>query len=167
MLNQARKLGDLRSPPGNRLEALKGDRGGRHSIRINDQWRICFQWQGADAYDKGLISPGSGVQIPPLAPKARRCFGENLTTSGLLETDTHIGDVLRIGWSVLQVTHPRMPCAKLAHKFGRPELIKEFLLSGRSGFYLRVEEEGELGAGDDIEIVQRDPTGSRCVNCLG
>lgn len=94
-------------------------------------------------------------------------FGENLTTSGLLETDTHIGDVLRIGSAVLQVTHPRMPCAKLAHKFGRPELIKEFLLSGRTGFYLRVEEEGELGAGDDVEIVRRNPNGVTVRQLLG
>lgn len=45
MLNQARGLQDMRVPPGNRLEALKGSRRGRHSIRINDQWRICFEWQ--------------------------------------------------------------------------------------------------------------------------
>ncbi len=44
LINQARTVGDLRAPPGNRLEALKGDLGGRHSIRINDQWRICFVW---------------------------------------------------------------------------------------------------------------------------
>lgn len=45
MLNQARELGDLRVPPGNRLEALVGDRAGQHSIRVNDQWRICFEWR--------------------------------------------------------------------------------------------------------------------------
>ncbi len=49
MLNAARALSDLRSPPGNRLEVLKGDRAGQHSIRINDQWRICFIWDGNDA----------------------------------------------------------------------------------------------------------------------
>lgn len=50
MINAATSLDDLRSPPGNRLEALKGDRSGQHSIRINDQWRICFTWRegGAD-----------------------------------------------------------------------------------------------------------------------
>ena len=49
LLHQARRLDDLRAPPGNRLEALKGNRAGRHSIRINDHWRICFRWDGADA----------------------------------------------------------------------------------------------------------------------
>jgi toxin HigB-1 len=51
MLNRAAALTDLRVPPGNRLEALKGDRAGQHSIRINDQWRICFIWREGDAYD--------------------------------------------------------------------------------------------------------------------
>ena len=50
-LHQAKHLEDLRVPPGNRLEALKGDRRGQCSIRINDQWRICFIWKGGDAYD--------------------------------------------------------------------------------------------------------------------
>ena len=50
-LNRARTLDDLKKPPGNRLEALKGDRAGQHSIRINDQWRLCFRWQGEDAFD--------------------------------------------------------------------------------------------------------------------
>ena len=51
MLHQARDLGDLRSPPANRLEALAGDRHGQYSIRINDQWRVCFNWRDGDAYD--------------------------------------------------------------------------------------------------------------------
>jgi toxin HigB-1 len=55
MLSQARRLNDLRSPPGNRLEALKGNRAGQHSIRINDQWRICFEWRGADAYEIEIV----------------------------------------------------------------------------------------------------------------
>lgn len=50
-LHRAKYLQDLRVPPGNRLEALKGDRKGQHSIRINDQWRICFHWKDGDAYD--------------------------------------------------------------------------------------------------------------------
>lgn len=50
MINQARVLDDLRMPPANRLESLKGDRAGQHSIRINDQWRVCFRWEAGDAY---------------------------------------------------------------------------------------------------------------------
>ena len=54
-LNQARALQDLLVPPGNRLEALKGDRKGRHSIRINDQWRICFRWSDGHAHDIEIV----------------------------------------------------------------------------------------------------------------
>ncbi|MCB1535216.1 MAG: type II toxin-antitoxin system RelE/ParE family toxin [Rhodoblastus sp.] len=55
LINQARLLSDLRAPPGNRLEALKGDRAGQHSIRINDQWRICFVWSEGGAADVGIV----------------------------------------------------------------------------------------------------------------
>jgi proteic killer suppression protein len=51
MLEAAQELRDLQAPPGNRLEALSGDLRGRHSIRINDQWRIVFRWESGDAYD--------------------------------------------------------------------------------------------------------------------
>jgi len=54
-LDIATELRDLASPPGNHLEALKGDRGGQHSIRINDQWRICFVWRDGDAYDVEIV----------------------------------------------------------------------------------------------------------------
>ena len=54
-LNQARSLQDLLVPPGNRLEALKGDRKGQHSIRINDQWRICFRWSEGHAFDVEIV----------------------------------------------------------------------------------------------------------------
>lgn len=54
-LHRARSLEDLRAPPGNRLEALKGDRKGQHSIRINDRWRICFVWTRGDAYDVEIV----------------------------------------------------------------------------------------------------------------
>lgn len=55
MLDAARYLNELRSPPGNRLEALKGMRKGQHSIRVNDQWRICFRWKGGDAWDVEIV----------------------------------------------------------------------------------------------------------------
>jgi MOSC domain-containing protein YiiM len=83
-------------------------------------------------------------------------FGENLTIEGLMEDEVNIGDRFRIGSSVLAVTQPRMPCFKLAAKFGRDDIIKRFLDSRRSGFYLAVIEEGEVGAGDVIERIHRD-----------
>ncbi len=55
MLNAGKSLAELRVPPGNRLAALKGDRQGQYSIRINDQWRICFVWRGGDAYDVEIV----------------------------------------------------------------------------------------------------------------
>jgi len=55
MLDAAERLDDLRVPPGNRLERLRGDRAQQHSIRINDQWRICFRWRSGDAYDVEIV----------------------------------------------------------------------------------------------------------------
>lgn len=79
-------------------------------------------------------------------------FGENLTTEGLFETGVCIGDRLRCGTAELVVTQPRIPCFKLGVRFGRPEIVKLFLRSGRSGFYLAVAREGELRAGDPVEL---------------
>src|SRR5207248_1523382 len=70
-----------------------------------------------------------------------------------------LGDRFRIGRAELMVTEPRMPCFKLGIKFGRTGVIKRFLASGRTGFYLAVLREGDVGAGDAIEPVSRDPLG--------
>jgi MOSC domain-containing protein YiiM len=83
-------------------------------------------------------------------------FGENFTTEGLLEQAVNIGDQFRLGSAVAMVTQPRVPCYKLAAKFGREDIIKRFLASGRSGFYLKVVQEGEVGTGDRIELMSRD-----------
>jgi MOSC domain-containing protein YiiM len=83
-------------------------------------------------------------------------FGENFTTTGLLETEINIGDKFRIGTAEVMVTQPRMPCYKLGLKFGRPDIIKRFLQSERTGFYLAVLKEGEVGAGDEFEPLARD-----------
>jgi len=84
-------------------------------------------------------------------------FGENLTTAGLLEADVSIGDRFRIGSAELQVTQPRLPCYKLALRFGDPEMVRRFLHSGRCGFYLAVITEGEVGTGDKIALLHRAP----------
>ncbi|HSC78684.1 MAG TPA: MOSC domain-containing protein [Candidatus Acidoferrales bacterium] len=84
-------------------------------------------------------------------------FGENLTVEGLREDELNIGDRLGIGTAEFAVTQPRLPCYKLAFRFGRPDMVKWFLASRRTGFYLRVLREGEVGAGDAIELLSRDP----------
>ncbi len=80
-------------------------------------------------------------------------FGENLTVSGLAEATVRVGDRFRIGTALLAATRPRFPCYKLGIRFGREDLIPRFLASGRTGFYSRVLEEGELGAGDAIHVL--------------
>jgi MOSC domain-containing protein YiiM len=86
-------------------------------------------------------------------------FGENLTVEGLLEDDVRIGDTFRIGGAEVVATQPRMPCYKLGIKFGRADILKRFLRSRRSGWYLAVTREGELGPGDAIESLRRDSHG--------
>jgi MOSC domain-containing protein YiiM len=83
-------------------------------------------------------------------------FGENLTTEGLHESGVYIGDRYRAGTAELVVTQPRSPCYKLGIRFGRPEMVKRFLHSGRSGFYFAVAQEGEVKAEDSIELLSRD-----------
>jgi MOSC domain-containing protein YiiM len=83
-------------------------------------------------------------------------FGENLTTAGLLEDQVHIGDRFRAGSAEFVVTQPRMPCFKLGIRFDRPDMVKRFLRSGRTGFYLAVLQEGDIAAGDALELVTRN-----------
>ena len=83
-------------------------------------------------------------------------FGENLSTSGLLETDICIGDQLRIGRAEFSVTSPRFPCFKLGIKMNDPGFIKAFMQANRSGFYLMVLKEGVIAPGQEIEIIGSD-----------
>ncbi len=93
-------------------------------------------------------------------------FGENFTVEGLNEKEVNIGDRFRINTALFMVTQPRMPCYKLAAKFERDDMIKRFLRSKRSGFYLSVIEEGEVGAGDAIELVSRDENDITVTNII-
>ena len=87
-------------------------------------------------------------------------FGENFTTEGPLDDRTvRIGDRFRVGSAEFLVTQPRLPCFKLGIRFGRADIIKQFLQSGRAGFYLAVVEEGEVAAGDSIKLLSRDEKG--------
>jgi MOSC domain-containing protein YiiM len=94
-------------------------------------------------------------------------FGENFTTEGLIEDTVHIGDRLRVGSAEFLVTQPRMPCFKLGLRFDRPDMVKRFLSSGRPGFYLRVFQEGEVGAGDPVAVTGYDPNAVTVAEVLG
>lgn len=91
-------------------------------------------------------------------------FGENFTTTGLFENETNIGDRFRIGSAEVMVTQPRMPCYKLGIRFGRTDIIKRFLVSERTGFYFSVLKEGEVGAGDEFELIGKNASGVRVVD---
>jgi MOSC domain-containing protein YiiM len=86
-------------------------------------------------------------------------FGENFTTSGLAEDELHVGDRFQIGSSIVTVRQPRTPCYKLAAKFQRDDMLERFLLSGRSGFYFSVEQEGSVAAEDDFQLLMRNQDG--------
>ena len=84
-------------------------------------------------------------------------FGENFTIDGLSEDSIHVGDRLAIGSAEVVVTQPRLPCYKLGVRFESDDMVKRFLSSRRTGFYVAVAREGEVGAGDEIRLVARDP----------
>jgi MOSC domain-containing protein YiiM len=90
-------------------------------------------------------------ELPPAS------FGENFTTEGLLEDSTHIGDQFSIGSAEVVVTQPRLPCYKLGIRFQSDDMVRRFMVSGRTGFYFAVTREGEVGAGDEIRAIARDP----------
>ena len=92
-----------------------------------------------------------GMHLPP------GMFGENLTTAGLSEESVHAGDRLRMGEAEVIVTQPRLPCFKLGIKFRRSDIIRRFLESGRTGFYMAVLREGMVAPGDRVELVSADP----------
>jgi len=86
-------------------------------------------------------------------------FGENFTTSGLAEDGLHVGDRFQIGSSIVMIRQPRTPCHKLAAKFQRDDILERFLLSGRSGFYFSVEQEGSVAAEDDFQLLTQNQDG--------
>ena len=95
----------------------------------------------------------------PGADLSAGAFGENFTSEGLLEGKVEIGDRLRTGTAEFIVTQPRMPCFKLGIRFDRPDMVKRFLQSKRTGFYLAVLREGDVTAGDPIEFGERQESG--------
>ena len=111
-----------------------------------DKAVYCYQWQHYEFWKREL--PGRDLPFG--------MFGENFTVDGLLEDSIHLGDRFAIGSSEVVVTQPRMPCYKLGLKFQSDDMVKRFLASGRTGFYLAVMREGEVGAGDEMNLLGRD-----------
>ena len=96
-------------------------------------------------------------------------FGSNLAVRGLNEADLSIGDKLRLGTALLEVSRPRQPCWKIEHRFGIRGMVKAVLRSGRCGWYFRVLEEGTAEAGDTLQLAERAAHGftvSRCFAAL-
>jgi MOSC domain-containing protein YiiM len=96
-----------------------------------------------------------GMDLPP------GMFGENFTTRGLSEETVHAGDRYRMGEAEVIVTQPRLPCFKLGMKFRRNDIIRRFLQSGRTGFYMAVLRRGMVAPGDSVELLSADP---QCVS---
>jgi MOSC domain-containing protein YiiM len=86
-------------------------------------------------------------------PLGSGTFGENLTTDGLDVTGARVGERWRVGTALLEVTQPRLPCYKLELRMDRTGFIDEFIDGGRPGAYLRIVEDGDIGAGDAVRIV--------------
>ena len=86
-------------------------------------------------------------------------FGENLTIAGLDDLSVHIGDHYAIGTTEVVATQPRLPCYKLGIKFGRDSFVKQFMQSGRTGFYLAIVREGAIAAADAVKLVSREAHG--------
>ena len=129
---------------------LDGDRQADLSVHGGEHKAVyCYPIEHYDYWKKEL--PGREL---PMA-----VFGENFTTSGLTEDSVHLGDRLAVGSAQFIVTQPRLPCYKLGVRFQSDDMVKRFLASGRTGFYVAVVREGEVGAGDDIAVLSRDPNG--------
>jgi MOSC domain-containing protein YiiM len=83
-------------------------------------------------------------------------FGENFTTDGMQEDSVHLGDRFSVGSAEVVVTQPRLPCYKLGVRFQSEDMVRRFLATGRTGFYLAVTREGEVAAGDEIKMMSQD-----------
>lgn len=108
----------------------------------------CYPHEHYDYWKKQL--PGTVLEMG--------AFGENFTTTGMLEDELRIGDRFLVGSAEVMISQPRVPCSKLGVRFGRMDIIKQFLLSKRPGFYLRVVKEGVVENGDAWTLLSRNPS---------
>ena len=100
--------------------------------------------------------PKLSSELPECAGKFKQpCVGENISSTGMTESDVYIGDIYRVGSALVQVSQPRMPCWKLNAFIGHNDMMKVFIDLKASGWYYRVMEEGELAIEDDFDLVER------------
>jgi len=126
---------------------LDGDRQADLSVHGGEYKAVyCYPVAHYDYWKKEL----PGRELP------MGMFGENFTTDGLREDSVHLGDKFSVGSAEVVVTQPRLPCYKLGVRFQSDEMVRRFLASGRTGFYLAVTREGEVGVGDAIKVIARD-----------
>jgi MOSC domain-containing protein YiiM len=127
---------------------LDGDRQADLSVHGGEYKAVyCYPIEHYDYWKREL----AGRELP------LGIFGGNFTTDELLEVSVHIGDRFSVGSAEVVVTQPRLPCYKLGARFQADDMVKRFLVSGRTGFYLAVAREGEVRAGDEITLSSRDP----------
>jgi MOSC domain-containing protein YiiM len=127
---------------------LEGDRQADLSVHGGEQKAVyCYPLAHYDYWGQELPNRDLPMAI----------FGENFTTDGLLEASVHLGDQFSVGSAEVMVTQPRLPCYKLAVRFESDDMVRRFLASGRTGFYLAVTREGSVGAGDEIKMIAPDP----------
>jgi MOSC domain-containing protein YiiM len=126
---------------------LDGDRQADLTVHGGEHKAVyCYPVEHYEFWKKEL----PGINLP------MGSFGENFTTEGLLEESVHLGDRFSVGSAEVIVTQPRMPCYKLGVRFQIDDMVKRFLASGRLGYYVAVTREGEVGAGDEINVIARD-----------
>jgi MOSC domain-containing protein YiiM len=127
---------------------LDGDRQADLTVHGGAQKAVyCYPIAHYDYWKKEL----PGRELPTAI------FGENFTIDDALENSIHLGDIFSVGSAEVVVTQPRLPCYKLGVRFQSDDMVKRFLASGRSGFYLAVTREGEVAAGDQIKPIAQDP----------
>src|SRR5437764_7877808 len=129
---------------------LDGDRQADLTVH-GGEWKAvyCYPLEHYDYWRREL----PGKHLPP------GVFGENFTTDGFHEESVHLGDHFSVGSAEVFVTQPRLPCYKLGIRFQSSNMVKQFFASRRTGFYLGVAREGEVGSGDEFRLMARDPRG--------
>jgi len=130
---------------------LDGDRQANLTVHGGEHKAVyCYSLAHYDYWNREL----PGQELP------MGMFGENFTIDGgkdgLLEESVHLGDRFSVGTAEVVVTQPRLPCYKLGVRFQSDDMVKRFLASGRTGFYVAVLREGEVGAGDEISVIARE-----------